>query len=209
MECMNTGDLLMLGYKDPDFFGRRILQATGAVHIHDELLVRGRDGVLYCAYAHAPYFELIPFQHRLDQLSAGKVMFAVVRWAKFADPDHADCPYYRAWRGQVSASLKTMAELKIPYDTNTIVSMGRNFVREKVPLLKPIVKVVEHKVYCTESCRIAYKITEIDMFRTLPKQEYVSPIHTERAYMNGSFKLVEDFGLIDLLEVHRGKFKHN
>jgi len=190
----NTGDLLVKRSLKPNLLSLSIRAAVGSDHEHDELIRVTKTLDTFCGLATIPHFHYIPLQDRIDQYNRKEIAFAVYRWTYFCAPGHSDSDFYKTWKVCVGASLDTMSELKIPYDKYEVLAIGRNVIRSKIPLLGGIIKQKEHRVYCTESCQVAYNVAGTYPFRPLGYQPYVAPVHVERLIKMGAFTLIADFG---------------
>ena len=197
-----TGDIVCLRYTKPNFV-QRTIASFGSLSTHNELIVVKRNGIVETGYAAPPCFTMLPFEYRKDQWQHGEITFSVFRYARFNMDVHADGPWYDQAQRVIRASILTMAKLKIPYDLRDVIAIGRNAVRAHFPWLNPLVPKMEGKVYCSESCTIAFEMAGIDLLADLPRQRFPAPIHIEKAYYTGGLEIVADFGLKADLEGNR------
>lgn len=189
----------------PDIFQRGILM-TGARHTHDEM-VADVGGTLYTGNAHHPHFELTPLDHHIANWQAGRTVFAVFRWRRYCTGEEASA--YAQYQVAVSLCLTLMADLALPYDKAAIITHGRNFLRERlrriVPILGTLAKHREAQVYCTESCyavaaaldRVMPWLGPLDLPGKTGNQPLPAPIHAERLYRDGWLQVVADYGLLN------------
>jgi hypothetical protein len=194
-----SGDILASGpasCSDATWF-QRAIQLTGSIHTHDELIIQTSMGAAV-GNARVPHFELLPLSERLEEFKSGKRIGAILRWHHFNDfifeYDYFD------FQKQVTACVKLMARLQIPYDGEAILSQARNYIRAKLRLLPFLGKVfshVEYKQYCTESVFTTYDICGVNITATAGNQPFPAPIHIEKLIKAGKLVVVRDFGLIE------------
>jgi hypothetical protein len=91
-----------------------------------------------------------------------------------------------------------MAALRLPYDVSGIVSFARNLLRNKLGL-RSVMRQHEHNVWCTETCDIAYFVAGLDLLDAIPPQPLPAPIHVERCVRAGTLRLVEDYGMHEMI----------
>jgi len=196
-----TGDLVMsrpVG-KNENWFSNGIMYIMDCNHSHDEMMLREPDG-LYVGNAHAPHYELTPFEERLIEFEDGERVCAVFRWHTFTEKPINHGMYFEAFQDSAGASIRTLAYSKNPYDKKSIRRIGMIAVVENIFRKKMKFKNVEHFVYCTEGCVLVYRVCRINIMQSLGPQEYSAPVHMERLWVAGKWVLLEDFGLLKYLQ---------
>jgi len=167
---------------------------------HNELVRVGRRGAegAEVLYVHHPHAEYIPFSDRILQYASGDILMAAYRHRGLdVSAAHSQSIGVLAViekTAMIAGALDAMAALRLPYDWRGIVSFARNQVREWLRLRRVIAQ-SEHRVWCSESCEIAYDIAGLDIIEGIPAQPLVAPIHVERTIRAGTYRLVADFGL--------------
>jgi hypothetical protein len=197
-ELIETGDICLVRHlgTHQSWAHRAILATTGAKHDHDEL-VTVRFDTPWTLYARPPQCGFIELEERREQRRRGEIVYAVLRISAWDYQPGDVRREWDMWQARVQAQCDLIAELRIPYDLRAIVRQGRNWLRSKVPILKPLVAGQEHRMYCTESVERITRIAGLSAFRPLPPQDFYSPIHTERAWLAGHLRLIEDGGLAE------------
>jgi hypothetical protein len=192
-EPLQTGDLVCLRHVKPGLYARAI-ELMGGVSHHNELVRVGRRGAegAEVLYVHHPHAEYIPFSDRILQYASGDILMAAYRHRGLDSEAGALATLERM--AMIGGALDAMAALRLPYDWRGIVSFARNQVREWLRLRRVIAQ-SEHRVWCSESCEIAYDIAGLDIIEGIPAQPLVAPIHVERTIRAGTYRLVADFGL--------------
>ena len=107
-------------------------------------------------------------------------------------------PTYVKWREDIAVYLRTLALVKLPYDKKGVVSIFWNSVLNRIGYLRSTVFHAEWKVWCTESCMLAYdQLTGLPIYSKMCRQALPSPIHAERLVWSGDLVLVggRDYGL--------------
>ena len=198
-----TGDIIAMRYKKPSFIQKTIARTCHSVTTHDELIVIDEHGVAQTGYAAPPSFTMLPLEFRKEQHRLGVIDFAIFRYVPFTTIGHVDSMWYEACQVAIRSSILTMADVGVKYDTRDVVAIGRNVLRAHIWGMKKLLPKREGTVYCTESVKIAFDKAHINLFAALPKQEFCSPIHVERAYYAGDLKLITDYGLQKDLDANK------
>jgi hypothetical protein len=199
-ELIETGDICLVRHmpKAQSWAHKAILGVTGARHDHDEVLVV-RDGVTWALYARPPQCGFVSFDERREQRRRGEIVYAVVRLHCWEYEPVSVRRQWERWQCKIEAQCDLVAELRLPYDVGSVIRQGRNWLRDKIPLLTPLTGRPEHRMYCTESVEKITRVAGRSAFRILPQQDHYSPIHTERAWLGGDLRLIEDGGLAEFL----------
>jgi hypothetical protein len=188
---IQTGDILVVRYLRPNWFNRAT-ELMGGVSHHNELACEGRNG-MQALFAHRPQCEMIPYALRVEQYERGELVFATYRHHRL-DSRLGAADYGLS----IAGSLRTMAALRLPYDVSGIVSFARNLLRNKLGL-RSVMRQHEHNVWCTETCDIAYFVAGLDLLDAIPPQPLPAPIHVERCVRAGTLRLVEDYGMHEMI----------
>lgn len=195
MDTLLNGDIVMVRDLTGAFLPRQIMRVTGAVHHHDEMVLRV-GGNPYTCYHHPPHADLWPFENRMSDHRNGKCVFAVFRLnpVRVADRLPSIIPFMEVYRANIGAVLCAFTQLEVPYDTRAIFAIYRDWLLDKLSL--GIIQGSEQKLYCTEGCFVASSCCGIDLQTLLHKpQPYPAPIHMEELYHSGFLDIVADFGL--------------
>jgi hypothetical protein len=170
---------------------------TGSVHEHDELTDVLEDGQIYLGNATVPHFIFTPLEDRIIAYERGDSVFAIYRLAMFMDPVMDVDAWYSRCKMRVSASLNTMDRLRIRYNLPEVLGMWFGWALRKLGMAYR--GQCEQRIYCTESCEVAWGVAGINLTDTIGPQEHIAPIHIERLVWNGTLRLVKDYGLDSLI----------
>ena len=202
---IHTGDIVMLAPAlGKERLVQRAIQTMGSVSTHDEPVRVDLDGNATVGYASPPHFQEVPLDDRIDACDQGKSNMAIVRWHEWPENGYGAGNMkrrYCKWRGKMDAMIRLGDLMHWQYDTLALASMGWNLLRGKMGLNPRRFKHCEHKVFCTEICKLMFEAAGTDMMAALPPQKYLAPIHVERLFAIGQFRLVQDFGLVDRLTI--------
>lgn len=198
IDKFKTGDLVMSRRIGKMSLKERIcvngiMRTTGSRHTHDEPIVVLKNGV-HVGNAALPYYQLIPISERIREFNEQKRVFAVFRWHKFLE-EHKNTEFYERFQECVSASIRTMAELRIPYDVKAIDRILVTRIVYNLLARNLHLKNIEHNVYCTEGNVVVMRVGNVDIMVSLGHQEFPSPIHMERLWCDGLYVMIADYGL--------------
>ena len=194
-----AGDIILLApAKGNESFLQRGIQKTGSVSTHNEIVIE-TDGGLFCGCASPPHYHLVPFYERVEACEQGQANMIVARWCEWPISAHPNRDYIEQ-QLRITAMVRMMAALRTPYDNTALVSIARNWVRAKIPFLEPIIgRQVEYAMYCTESVELIFRLTGINLFRSIGLQRFYAPVHVERVLNNGQLNVIANYGLAERL----------
>lgn len=200
---MRPGDIVMsrtigdMGWK-MKIVTTGIMKTTGSEHTHDEPITK-KHGELCVGNAVLPHYELVLFEDRVGEWEKGERVFSVFRWHDFLDI-HKGSMFYERFQECMEVAVNITARYKMPYDVRAIdriliTKIALNTLRRKLNLRN-----IEHNVYCTEGCVIAYEECGVEILEKIGPQPFPSPIHMERLWHMGELVMIADYGLLNYLK---------